>query len=123
MRDAIHLTGRPTRRGSPYEDSLLGIGLALHAKAAADIAGDHTNAAFRDMQDLMRQCLTDTVPMDAAREVSVLSIASPRQGDCSRRYRCELAVLHRLEFGALQRIAQPDKMTFQDVQLVFVVWV
>jgi hypothetical protein len=54
--------------------------------------------------------------------VSVLGLASPRQGDRSRRYRCKLAVLHRLESGALQRIAQADKITFQDVQLAFVVW-
>ena len=46
---------------SPDDDRLLGIDIALHAKAAADIAGDDADAAFRHVQDLMRQGLADAV--------------------------------------------------------------
>ena len=69
----------------PDEDGLLGIGLALHAKAAADIAGDHTDAAFRDMQDLMRQGLADAVHILRAGVERVAAGAGIIVGDAAAR--------------------------------------
>ena len=77
------------RRDSPDQDGLLGIGLALHAKAATDIAGDHTDAALRDMQDLTRQGLTDAMHILRAGVERVAAGAGIIVGDAAARLHCD----------------------------------
>ena len=69
----------------PDEDRLFGIDVALHAKAAADIAGDDADAAFRDMQDVMRQGLADAVHVLRAGVERVAASARIVIGDAAAR--------------------------------------
>src|SRR6516225_6419143 len=63
--------------------------IALHAKAAADIAGDDADAAFRDMQDLMRQDMAHTVHVLCAAIESVAAGAGIVLGNAAARLHCD----------------------------------
>src|SRR6516165_5800743 len=58
-RDPLDWPADAPRR--PDDDGLLRVKLALHAEAAADIAGNDADAAFRHVQNLMRQRMADAV--------------------------------------------------------------
>jgi hypothetical protein len=73
---------------SPDDDRLFGIDIALHAKAAADIAGDDADAAFGDVQDVMRQGLADAVHVLRAAVEHVAACAGIIIGNAAARFHC-----------------------------------
>src|SRR5215472_6956352 len=58
-RDPFDRPAYPAR--GPQYNRLLRIDIALHAKAAADVSRDDADAAFRDVEYLVRKDLANTV--------------------------------------------------------------
>ena len=73
----------------PDDDRLLRVDIALHAKAAADIAGDDADAAFRHVQDLMRQDLADAVHVLRAAVERPAASAGIVVGNAAARLHCD----------------------------------
>ena len=82
-RDPLHRPPDPPRR--PCDDRLLGMEAALHAEAAADIAGDDADAALRHVQYLVREGVAYAVHMLCAGIEGVAAGALIVLGDTAAR--------------------------------------